>query len=103
MYQNQIGTTQLIMNKLQNKQWLMETKKTIKENVDRESKTRSILKSVSWRLLGTLDTMCLAWILTGSPLIGLQIGGLELFTKMILYYFHERAWLRTTTGIKNPQ
>jgi len=64
------------------------------------SKTRSLLKTLSWRLLGTLDTMCLGWIITGSPIVGLKIGALELFTKMILYYFHERIWLRCPFGTK---
>ena len=64
------------------------------------SKTRSLLKTLSWRLLGTLDTMCLGWLITGSPIIGLKIGALELFTKMILYYFHERVWLRCKFGTK---
>ena len=56
------------------------------------TKLRSLLKTISWRIVGTVDTMCLGWIITGSPLVGLKIGALELFTKMILYYFHERAW-----------
>ena len=62
------------------------------------TKLRSILKTISWRIVGTLDTMCLGWIITGSPLIGLKIGALELFTKMILYYFHERIWLQSKFG-----
>tara|TARA_B100000614_G_C14254909_1_gene372479 strand:- start:55 stop:261 length:207 start_codon:yes stop_codon:yes gene_type:complete len=64
------------------------------------SKSRSILKTISWRIVGTLDTMALGWIITGSPLVGLKIGGLELITKFILYYFHERLWLRSKYGIK---
>ena len=64
------------------------------------SKTRSILKTISWRIVGTLATMALGWIITGSPLVGLKIGGLELITKFILYYFHERLWLRSKYGIK---
>ena len=56
------------------------------------TKLRSLLKTISWRIVGTLDTMVLGWIITGDPLLGLKIGTLELFTKMILYYFHERAW-----------
>jgi len=64
------------------------------------SKTRSFIKSISWRIVGTLDTMCLGWIVTGSPMIGLKIGGLELITKFVLYYFHERAWLRSPFGTK---
>ena len=65
------------------------------------SKKRHILKTITWRIVGTLDTMCLGWLLTGSPLIGLKIGGLELFTKMILYYFHERTWHKIS--LKKPK
>ena len=65
------------------------------------SKTRSVLKAISWRIVGTLDTMCLGWLITGSPLIGLKIGALELFTKMGLYYIHERVWLRSKFGTKD--
>ena len=64
------------------------------------TKLRSLLKTISWRIVGTLDTMCLGWIITGSPLVGLKIGALELFTKMILYYFHERLWLQSKFGTK---
>ena len=64
------------------------------------TKTRSILKAISWRIVGTLDTMALGWIVTGSPLLGLKIGALELVTKFVLYYFHERMWLRSVVGIR---
>ena len=62
------------------------------------SKTRTILKTISWRIVGTLDTMALGWIITGSPLVGLKIGGLELITKFVLYYIHERIWLKSKYG-----
>ena len=64
------------------------------------SKSRSLLKTISWRIVGTLDTMVLGWIITGSPLVGLKIGGLELITKFVLYYIHERFWLKSKYGIK---
>ena len=63
------------------------------------SRKRHIFKTITWRIIGTLDTMALGWLLTGNPIIGLKIGGLELFTKMILYYFHERAWYKFGLGI----
>ena len=63
------------------------------------SKQRSLLKTISWRIVGTLDTMVLGWVITGSPLVGLKIGGLELVTKFVLYYFHERLWIRNKYGI----
>ena len=55
-------------------------------------KTRHILKSITWRLVGTIDTIILSWAITGNLEIGLKIGGVEVITKMILYYFHERLW-----------
>ena len=58
------------------------------------SKKRHIAKALSWRSLGTLDTMLVSWFVTGDPLVGLSIGALELVTKTALYYFHERVWYR---------
>ena len=64
------------------------------------SKARSILKTISWRIVDTLDTMALGWIITGDPTVGLKIGALELITKFVLYYVHERIWLKSKYGIK---
>ena len=61
---------------------------------------RHLLKTVTWRLIGTLDTMVVAWVISGDPLLGLSIGGVEVFTKMILYYIHERVWYKSKFGIK---
>ena len=58
------------------------------------SRKRHLLKTITWRVIGTLDTMLIAWIISGDPLIGVSIGGVELFTKMILYYIHERVWYK---------
>ena len=55
---------------------------------------RHIAKTITWRIIGTLDTMIIAWIITGSLEWGLAIGGIEVFTKMILYFLHERAWYK---------
>ena len=65
------------------------------------TKTRSILKTLSWRIIASLDTFLLTWLVTGSYKAGLTVSGLEVITKMILYYFHERAWLRSKYGTKN--
>ncbi len=53
----------------------------------------SILKGISWRVIGTLDTILLSFIFTGQFLTAVKIGGIELFTKILLYYLHERAWI----------
>ena len=55
---------------------------------------RHALKTLSWRVVGTLDTILLSGLITGSWSTGLTIGGVEVFTKMILYFFHERIWYR---------
>ena len=59
-----------------------------------KSYKRHIAKAVTWRIVGTMDTMFLAWLITGDALTGLKIGGFELFTKMLLYYLHERVWYK---------
>jgi uncharacterized membrane protein len=64
------------------------------------SRTRSILKTISWRIVGTLDTIALGWFITGDPTVGLKVGGLELITKFILYYIHERLWIKNKYGTK---
>ena len=63
------------------------------------SKKRHIAKTFTWRLVGTVDTILLGWLISGDPTIGLKVGGLELFTKMILYYLHERAWYKSRYGL----
>jgi len=57
-----------------------------------EKPIRSIVKSISWRILGTLDTILIAWFITGTLQVALSIGSIEWITKMILYFFHERTW-----------
>jgi uncharacterized membrane protein len=63
------------------------------------SKLRHAIKTVSWRIVGTIDTMMMGWIVSGNPMTGLKIGGLELVTKMGLYYLHERVWYRSDYGL----
>lgn len=61
----------------------------------------SLLKTISWRILGTLDTITISYIVTGEVRSALSIGGFEVFTKMVLYYFHERAWNRARRPREN--
>ena len=60
---------------------------------------RHVAKTITWRIVGTLDTMIVGWLITGNPITGLKIGGIELITKMILYYFHERIWFKMNLGL----
>jgi uncharacterized membrane protein len=57
-------------------------------------KLRHILKTITWRIVGTIDTIVLSWIIIGDFKLGLKIGGVEVITKMVLYYLHERVWYK---------
>lgn len=67
------------------------------------SVTRHILKTISWRIVGTLDTMMVGWVVTGNILVGMKIGGFEIATKMILYFLHERVWYNFKFGTPKAQ
>ena len=67
----------------------------------KERKTRSVVKTISWRLTGTADTIFISYLLTNSLEIAASIGGIELVTKMLLYYLHERVWAKVKWGLKN--
>jgi uncharacterized membrane protein len=60
---------------------------------------RHLVKTFSWRAIGTLDTIMLAWLITGNPLTGLKIGGAEVLSKMVLYFGHEKLWYRINYGL----
>jgi uncharacterized membrane protein len=64
----------------------------------REPHSRSLAKAVSWRIAGSLDTLVLSLIFTGSLKLAGSIAGTEMVTKVILYYLHERAWARLGGG-----
>lgn len=72
-----------------------------KEGEVLESRKRHFAKTITWRFIGTMDTMLLAWLISGDVLMGLKIGFAEVITKMILYYLHERAWYKINFGLLN--
>ena len=53
---------------------------------------RSLIKAVSWRVIGSLDTFMLSLLVTGSAKWAVSIATAEALTKIVLYYLHERAW-----------
>ena len=55
---------------------------------------RHLAKAITWRVTGTLDTMLIGWLITGSIEVGALIGGVEVLTKTVLYYVHERVWYK---------
>jgi uncharacterized membrane protein len=70
----------------------VKSKSTYKKDRTSEKPLRSILKTISWRIIGTIDTVLISWALTGQIDTALAIGSVELVTKMILYFAHERVW-----------
>ncbi|WP_427964084.1 DUF2061 domain-containing protein [Altererythrobacter sp.] len=65
----------------------------------REAHRRSFAKAASWRILGSLDTFVLSWLFTNNVKAAGAIATTEVLTKMVLYYFHERAWSTVGWGI----
>jgi uncharacterized membrane protein len=55
---------------------------------------RHLAKTITWRVVGTIDTILLSWFITGNLTVGLTIGGIEVISKMILYFAHERVWYK---------
>ena len=64
---------------------------------------RHVAKTISWRVVGTADTMILSWVITGSWEAGMQIGLADVSTKMLLYYIHERAWFKSSVSNANKR
>ncbi|WP_209349291.1 DUF2061 domain-containing protein [Pontixanthobacter sp. CEM42] len=65
----------------------------------KETYSRTTTKTATWRTIASLDTMLLAWFFTGNIATAVSIGGLEVITKLVLYFFHERIWSNIQFGI----
>lgn len=63
-----------------------------------EHHLRSLIKGVSWRVIGSLDTFVLSFLVTGNAKWSVSIASVEALTKIALFYFHERAWERLAWG-----
>jgi len=69
----------------------------------RASIKRHIAKTITWRIVATLDTILLSWLVTGNSSFALKIGGLEVCTKMVFYFLHERLWFRLNFGLPHRE
>jgi len=70
----------------------LQTKTSYAEDRFTEKPVRSVVKSLSWRTIGTIDTILISWFVTGTLTLAFSIGAIELVTKMMLYFCHERVW-----------
>ena len=62
------------------------------------SRKRSFLKTITWRVIASLDTFIIVWIITGQLYWASSVAGLEIITKTVLFYLHERGWNYITWG-----
>ena len=65
-----------------------------------ESRSRSLAKGATWRVVATLTTVAIAWLVTGEPSTALAIGGIEVVAKIVVYYLHERCWAHVRFGTR---
>ena len=63
-----------------------------------DTSIRSLIKAVSWRITGTVDTFIISWIITGEILLASSIAFTEILTKIFLFWLHERVWNRISWG-----
>jgi len=63
------------------------------------TKRRTLFKTISWRIIATTTTFVISGaILEQFNEVALFIALTELITKFVLYYFHERIWLKLPLG-----
>ena len=67
-----------------------------------DSWRKSLLKTLSWRVIATLITMFVVYILTGEALLSFGIGIMDMLLKVVIYYLHERAWTKVQWGARPP-
>jgi uncharacterized membrane protein len=63
-----------------------------------EAHSRSFIKAVSWRILGSIDTFIISYFVTGKLVFAASIASVESVTKIILFYGHERVWAAVPWG-----
>jgi len=66
----------------------------------KETKSRTILKTVVWRAVATLTTVIVVFAFTGEVKLAFTVGGVGIAIKMVLYFLHERLWNKIHFGRK---
>lgn len=78
------------------------SKKTVNHSFEEdkisERPFRSIAKALSWRVVGTIDTLIVSYFLTGRIGLATSIASVDFLTKLLLYFFHERIWNKIKWG-----
>jgi len=66
----------------------------------KETAKRSLVKTVTWRILGSGSTFMISWLITGNAILAGTISVLHLVANSILYFFHERVWNTVKWGLR---
>ena len=72
--------------------------KGFEEDKTSEIPLRSVIKALTWRLIGTIDTLLVSYFLTGKIGLATSIASIDFVTKLVLYFFHERIWNHINWG-----
>ena len=78
--------------------WLREPVAGPADTVHHDHRLRSLAKGVSWRFFALIDTVLIAWWITGNARQAIHIGISEVVTKIFLFYLHERIWQKIGIG-----
>ncbi len=65
----------------------------------KNKKLRHLIKTFTWRILGSIDTFIIGTLIIGDSIIALSISSFEIFSKLILYYVHEKIWYKSNFGL----
>ncbi len=71
---------------------------SFEEDKNSDKPMRSIAKAFSWRVVGTIDTLVVSYIISGEMVLAASIASVDFLTKLGLYFFHERAWNKIKWG-----
>jgi len=63
-----------------------------------ETRKRTLAKTITFRIIATITTIVLVLIFTGDYALAGTIGALDVISKLIIYYFHERVWHKVKWG-----
>jgi len=69
----------------------------------KEHPKRSVTKSITWRVTASIATLIMVFLVTGSVKFAISLGIIEVFVKMTIYYFHERAWNNISWGVLDEE
>jgi len=66
--------------------------------MEKERPGRSILKTITWRVVASLTTVLVAYLVTRRLTVAISIGGIDMVVKTLIYYLHERVWSKSRFG-----